>query len=187
MTFEERYLIKKLNEGDMGAFEVIFKMHYGKLCQYLLMLFKNQSIVDNIAQDVFLYIWENREKITIKKSLQAYLFSAGRYKAINHIRDVKSHTHIIEGNIYRENDLETSSDQVLEMKELNHIVEEAIKSLPDRCQQIFRLSRDQDLSNKEIAKILNISVNTVENQMSIALKKLRSHLKPYFLKMFFSL
>jgi len=171
----------------MGAFEVIFKMHYGRLCQYLLMLFKNQSIVDNIAQDVFLYIWENREDITISKSLQAYIFSAGRYKAINHIRDLKSHTHIIQENIYQENVFEASSDQVLEIKELNHIVEEAIKTLPDRCQQIFRLSRDQDLSYKEIARILSISVNTVENQMSIALKKLRTHLKPYILRIFFSL
>lgn len=186
MPIEESYLIKRLNEGDIEAFEIIFKSNYAKLCKYLLMLFKNQSIIDNIAQDVFLYIWENREDIIIKTSIQAYLFSAGRYKAINHIRNIKSHSEI-EKNIYKQTDFEHQTDTAIEFKELNTIVEEAIKSLPERCQKIFRLSRDKDLTYKEIAQILDISVNTVENQMSIALKKLRHILKPFYLKIFFSL
>jgi RNA polymerase sigma-70 factor, ECF subfamily len=182
---EEAYLLKKLNEGDIGAFELIFKMHYANLCRYLLMLFKNQSVIDHIAQDVFVYIWENRETITIKTSIRSYLYSAGRYKAINQIRNLKRHEQIEESFAVKEFS-ENTTERMVELKDLDRIVNDAIKSLPARCQQIFRLSRDQDLSYKEIAQMLDLSVNTVENQMSIALKKLRGILRPFYLQLFFS-
>jgi len=183
----ESFLLKKLKEGDINALETIFNAHYSKLCLYLLLLFKNQLLVENIAQDIFIYIWENREKLEIKTSLESYLYSAGRYKAINQIRNAKRQQMIKEhlGNDYGE--AEISSHTILERKELERIIEEAISTLPNRCQQIFRLSREDDMSYKAISELLNISVNTVEGQMVIALKKLRGVLKPFYLGMFLSL
>ena len=181
---EETYLIKKLKEGDIRALEVIFNQHYANLCRYLLLLFKNQLLVENIAQDIFVYIWENRQQIEIKTSLESYLYSAGRYKAINQIRNV-SKRNSINKSIANESPIEDkSSDSNLELKELEQIIENAIQTLPDRCQKIFRLSREEDMSYKEIAIIMNVSVNTVENQMGIALKKLRTVLRPFYLQLF---
>jgi RNA polymerase sigma-70 factor, ECF subfamily len=176
----EAYLLQRLKEGDIHALEIIFNQHYSNLCKYLLLLFKNQMLVDHIAQDIFVYIWENRKTIEIKSSLESYLYAAGRYKALNKIRDAKRRQSIEEQmeNICQET--EEPSDIMLEQKELESIIEEAISSLPERCQQIFRLSREEEMSYKEIAGFLNISINTVEGQMAIALKKLRSTLKPFY-------
>ena len=185
-NIDDSFLLKKLKEGDINALEVIFKTHYSNLCRYLLLLFKNQLLVEHIAQDIYVYLWEKRETLEITTSIESYLYAAGRYKAINQIRNAKRQQTINEhlGNIRGE--LDTSSDTILEIKELQKIIEDAIATLPTRCQQIFRLSREEEMSYKEIAGFLNISVNTVEGQMSIALKKLRTTLKPFYIMILFT-
>jgi DNA-directed RNA polymerase specialized sigma24 family protein len=84
---EEFFLLQRLKEGDTHAFEVIFNYYYSNLRMYLLLLFKNELLVDHIAQDIFVYLWENRETLEIKTSLESYLYSAGRYKALFQIRN----------------------------------------------------------------------------------------------------
>lgn len=181
---EEAYLLQKLKEGDIRALELIFNQHYSNLCRYLVLLFKNQLLVDHIAQDIFVYLWENRQTIEIKTSLEAYLYSAGRYKAINQLRNTSKRETISKSIIASSSMEDKPADVALELKELEQIIEDAINTLPERCQKIFRLSREEDLSYKEIAKLLNLSVNTVENQMGIALKKLRTVLRPFYLQLF---
>lgn len=182
---DEKFLLQRLKDDDIKALEVIFNRHYSNLCKYLILIFKSQLLVDHIAQDIFIYLWENRKKIEIKTSLESYLYSAGRYKAINEFRNAKLHEKI-EANLSETIEKEAESPfSILEVKELEQIIDEAINKLPERCQQIFRLSREEELSNKEIAEILNISVNTVETQMTIAFKKLRNSLRPFYLRIFF--
>jgi RNA polymerase sigma-70 factor, ECF subfamily len=181
---EEIFLLQKLKEGDIKAMEVIFNRHYSDLCRYLVLLFKNQLLVENIAQDIFVYIWENRTTIEINKSIQSYLYTAGRYKALNEIRNTRRREVIRTEIVNSQNDSDVASDTALEIKELEELIENAISSLPDRCQHIFRLSREDDMSYKEIAKFLNLSINTVEGQMSIALKKMHKILRPYYLQIF---
>lgn len=182
---EEVYLLQKLRDGDIKALEVIFNRHYTDLCRYLLLLFKNQLIVEHIAQDIFVYIWENRETLEIKKSIKSYLYTAGRYKALNEIRNLKRREAIKTDIVSSTNDTEASTDTVMEIKEMEQLIENAISTLPNRCQQIFRLSREEEMSYKQIAEFLNISVNTVEGQMAIALKKMRTILRPFYFRIFF--
>ncbi|TSA32000.1 MAG: RNA polymerase sigma-70 factor [Porphyromonadaceae bacterium] len=182
---EDLFLLQKLKEGDIHALEVIFKMHYSNLNRYLLFLFKNELLVEHIAQDIFVYLWESRETLEIKTSLESYLYAAGRYKALNQIRNNQLHETIKQKMTASMQDSQ-SIDTEFEMRELEGIINEAISSLPPRCQQIFRLSRDEEMTYQDIAKFLNISINTVEGQMSIALKRLRSALKPYYFKLFFA-
>jgi RNA polymerase sigma-70 factor, ECF subfamily len=177
---EELFLMQKLKEGDIRALEVIFNRHYSNLCRYLLLLFKNQLVVENISQDIFIYVWENRESLEIK-NIKSYLYAAGRYKALNEIRNIKRRE-TIKLNLVSD-EKESGVDKVFEIKELEQIIETSISSLPKRCQQIFRLSREDELSYKEIAIFLHISLNTVEGQMAIALKKMRSVLKPFYLQL----
>lgn len=184
-SIDELFLLKKLKEGDIKALEFIFNKHYGNLCLYLLLLFKNELLVEHIAQDIFIYLWEKRETLEIKTSLESYLYTAGRYKALNQIRDAKRHERIMKNMFVPDAEYINELDSILEVHELEKIIEEAINTLPARCQQIFRLSRENDLSYKEIAELLNLSVNTVEGQMAIALKKLRSALKPIYFQILF--
>jgi RNA polymerase sigma-70 factor, ECF subfamily len=181
---EEVYLIQKLKSGDIKALEVLFHKHYNNLSKYLMLLFKNQLLTEHIAQDIFVYIWENRESIEIHSSIESYLYTAGRYKALNQVRNSKRRESIGKSLAMDEQQVEASADHVVELKELENIIEEAISNLPLRCQQIFRLSRKEEMSHKEIAKILDISLSTVENQVGIALRKLRTTLRPFYIQLF---
>ena len=180
---EEAFLLQKLKQGDIHAFEAIFNAYYNNLSRYLLLLFKNDLLVDHIAQDIFVYLWENRETLEIKTSLESYLYSAGRYKALNQIRNNQIQE-FVKRKIGTSTDCSVTDNNVLEIDELTNIIDSAISALPQRCQQIFRLSREEKMTYTDIAAFLNISVNTVEGQMAIALKKLRSALRPYYFKLF---
>lgn len=184
--YNELYILNKLKQGDIHALEVIYNEHYANLCRYLLLLFKNQLLVEQIANDIFLYLWEHRKTLEIRISLETYLFTAGRYKALNKIRDTKRQQEI-DQHLATEYVSVDTPDSIIEIKELESVIEKAIETLPPRCQHIFRLSREEELSYKEIAELLGISVNTVEGQMSHALHKLRTILRPYYRTILLSL
>ncbi|MHC1775383.1 MAG: RNA polymerase sigma-70 factor [Lentimicrobium sp.] len=183
LTSEDLFLLQKLKEGDIHALEVIFNKHYNNLSRYLLLLFKNELLVEHIAQDIFIYLWENRSDIEINVSLESYIYTAGRYKALNQLRNAKLQEAVREKLSSPEHG-EAAADLAYEKKELEKLIEEAISTLPPRCQQIFRLSREEDMTYRQIAEFLKVSTNTVEGQISIALKKLRSALKPVYFKLF---
>ena len=185
-NIKESFLLKRLKEGDVNALEIIFANHYSNLCRYLLLLFKNQLQVENIAQDIFIYLWEKRETLEINTSLESYIYSAGRYKALNQIRNNKRQQVINEHLGIERGEADISSDAIMETKELERIIEKAVSTLPNRCQQIFRLSREEDMSYKEISEFLSISVNTVEGQIAIALKKLRKTIRPFYFSFLFT-
>ena len=183
---EDASLLLRLKNDDAEALKILFNNYYSPLKSYLFLLFKNEVLAENIAQDIFVYLWENRHQIEIRTSFEAYLYTAGRYRGLNQIRDNKIHSAVLK-KVNQSDEKNFVTNQPIEMQELEAIIEESINSLPQRCQQIFRLSRYEALNYKEIAVILGISVNTVENQMSIALKKLRNKLRPYYYQLFFSL
>ena len=118
-------------------------------------------------------IWEKRQNFEIKQTLKAYLFQAARNKSFTYIRDKKIPVSLeeMEGMEIMQN-----YDSELELQELHHLIEEAVSLLPDKCREIFRKSREENLTNKEIAGQLHISEKTVEGQITIALKKIRIHL-----------
>lgn len=184
-NINDSFLLAKLKEGDINALEVIFNKHYSNLCLYLLLLFKNELLIEHVAQDIFIYLWEKRETIEIKNSLESYLYSSARYKALNQIRNAKRQEQIRERIYDSQTKNVNETDTQFEVNELERIIENAINTLPSRCQRIFRLSREDDLSYKEIAEILNVSINTVEGQISIALKKLRPILRPFYFRYIF--
>jgi RNA polymerase sigma-70 factor (ECF subfamily) len=183
---EDAALLLRLKNDDAEALKALFNRYYHPLKSYLFLLFKNETLAENIAQDIFVYLWENRFQLEIRTSVEAYLYSAGRYRGLNQLRNNKLHATILQ-KINQSNTVGFSPNQALEMQELETMIEDSIFALPKRCQEIFRLSRFEELNYKEIADRLGISVNTVENQMAIALKKLRKSLRPFYFQMLFNL
>jgi len=185
---QEELIQKQLNAGDVKALEYLFHKYYDDLCRYTVVFTKDIDVAENIVQDLFVYIWENRETIEVHLSFESYLFQASRYKALNYKRDyshrvdqlLKLKEHICDK-------VSDSADEAIELKELNHIVSEAIDLLPNRCQQIFRLSRTDELSYREIAELMNISINTIDNQVHTAIKKIKTHVKRYYPELYLSL
>ncbi len=134
-----------------------------------------------IVQESFINLWEKRQSIDISKSVKSYLTTSIRNKCLNYLRDTKKfNTEIILSDVlFQEVDFE-QSDKLIE-KELNNKINNAIDDLPEKCKEIFQLNRFENLKYKEIAVKLNISIKTVETQMSKALKHLRKKLKDYLL------
>lgn len=180
---KELFIIKKMIDGDMDAFKHFFDSYYSDLCNFLNLYLKNQYVAEEIVQDIFVHFWENKENLNVNTSVKSYLYSATKYKGLNHIRNSKRRE-----EIHAKLDIEQASEITyndFDEKVLRDILYKAKKSLPPKCLQIFQLSQDDQLSNKEIANQLGISIKTVENQMTIAYKKLRTYLQPYKEQIFF--
>ena len=185
---QDELIQKQLNAGEVVALEYLFHHYYDDLCRYTMVFTKDIAIAENIVQDLFVYIWEHRETIEIHISFESYLFQASRYKALNYKRD--NSNKIDKLTLLKEKyngKVSVSADEVFEFKELNQIVSNAIDLLPDRCQQIFRLSRTDELSYREIAELMNISISTIDNQVHTAIKKIKTHVKRYYPELYLSL
>ena len=175
IKYSEKELLKSLSEGDERAIEAIYQLYWEPLFVKSFSILKDREICEDIIQEIFIKLWDFRERLEIKVSLKAYLFASCRYSIY---RQIQSGT--VRENIFDEihERLHTSSSHAdLEYKEILAQVNYIINQLPPKCQQVYKLSREENLSHKEIAHQLNISTKTVENHITRALHELRSSLR----------
>ncbi len=160
-------------------FEKIYAEYYDRMFLFAKEYVVSEEDAENIVQDIFMLIWEKKDILEIKISLSAYLFTLIKNKCIDHLR------HATIADIFKQeykvklSALELLNEMTSEEEDLEKLINEAIAKLPERCRIIFIKSRFECKKYHEIAAELNISPNTVENQMAIALKKLRKELKDY--------
>ncbi|MEN0003542.1 MAG: RNA polymerase sigma-70 factor [Bacteroidota bacterium] len=159
--------------NDKRAFEQLYQRYYTLLCRQVHRLVYDESIAEEIVSNVFIKIWRNRAKLRVDKKVKAYLKTAVRNQAIDHLRkQVKSRP--FNGEItqdYRSS--YAQPDELMIGQEMRAKVEAAIQSLPTQGQHIFRLSREEGMKYREIASSLNISIKTVETHMRRSLIHLR--------------
>lgn len=179
-------LIDKLNKGDISSFQQLYSKFYVPLCVYAKRFTGDKDIAQEIVQDVFLSFWENREKIKISSSLDAFLFTSIRNQCLNHLKHLQVVSKYNKYYVQLLKDAQEyylltqeTGDSILIANELNQAVKEAVNDLPEQCRKIFLMSRFDGLAHKEIATSLSITLNTVQKQVSIALEKLRKALKVY--------
>lgn len=159
---------------DIDAFHKLYNTYYNSLFRFVNMYTKDQYTSQDIVQEVFLKLWDRRDSIRITHA-KAYLFHMGRNVILNKFRNTKERFYFLErlpeiADYEVENDVEyVTSDILIE------IVHEAINKLPPKCREIFIMSRHQKMTYKQIAVVKGISRKTVENQIGIALKKIRSY------------
>jgi RNA polymerase sigma-70 factor (ECF subfamily) len=185
ITTDELFILKKMIDGDIDSFKYFFDRYYDDLCNFVHVYLRDKVLAEEIVQDIFVYFWENREKLQIKASVKSYLFSASKFKSLNLLRDTKTQKKIV-SKIGKTEPFQTHEHEnsYIDTDEFKKILDSAVDQLAPKCREIFLLSKQKELSNKEIAEKLDISVKTVENQMTIALKKLREYLTPYRGKIF---
>jgi RNA polymerase sigma-70 factor, ECF subfamily len=175
----ERKLINGLRENDPGSFRLLFDKYYTLLVRYALKITNNHIVAEEIVQEIFIKLWEHRDKVNECDSLSAYLYISTRNRCLNYFKS-KIRSFTWEDNLENMDQVDDHTPlEILSYDELSRKIETATENLPEQCKIIFNLSRFSDLSNKEIAKHLSISEKTVENQMTIALKKLRRALYKY--------
>ena len=168
----------QLKANDESAFQYVFQQHYTNVCKAIRRFIHENSTVEDLAQDVFFRFWERRHKIEIKTSIGAYIHRMAINEALTYLRKQKKFQ---QDNIedFNFSNNESDSIQVMEGEELKVKIKHAIDSLPPKCRTVFLLSRHEEMSYKEIAGKLEISVKTVENQMGKALRVMREHLKDH--------
>ncbi|GAA5224883.1 RNA polymerase sigma factor [Membranihabitans marinus] len=169
---DDSILIKYVAQGNRAAFNTIYYRYWESLFRSVYAVLHDKDLSLDVVQEVFIWFWENRKKWTIT-NLKPYLNAAVKYKIANTIRHNKIHIRAIESIAITQQDEVFNLEDELEVRELKAVILDFTNQLPSRCQQIFRMSRFEQLSNKEIAKKLGISEKTVENQITIALKKLK--------------
>ncbi len=170
--YTDQDLIRLLQTDTSRAIDLLFRLHYAYLCQSVYRILPNATIAEDLVQDVFYELWKKKDNIHINTSIRAYLRRAARNKTLNHIRDQKMQFEDEENSPELESNT-ISSYEKLETQELQRYITKAIDELPERCRLVFSLSRYEDMTYNQIATSLDISVKTVENQISKALKLLR--------------
>lgn len=164
-------------------FEQIYKQYYPKMFAFAKNYIPANEDAENIVQDVFLSLWERKQEIVISYTLVTYLFTLVKNRCLNFLRhkliEEEFNSQMKEELRFKLDALESMDYSYHSEKELQEVIRRALDSLPERCREVFIKSRIEGLKYKEISDELGISVNTVENQMVTALKKLRVALKDY--------
>lgn len=174
-------LFQHMVQGQKDAFDALFRKYYQPLCRFARFFTDNRSDAEEAVQSAFIALWENRQEITISRSLKAYLYQMVRNNALMLLR--KENTRKQYEQQYVEiQEIDIPSEKPLTDEEINKFVSKGLSVLPEKCRMIFSLSRYDGLTYDEIAEYLEISPKTVENQMGIAFQKLREFLLPVWKK-----
>jgi RNA polymerase sigma-70 factor (ECF subfamily) len=177
-SLDSNDLLQRLRRGDESAFDAIFRNWYASLVRASEAIVRARAVAEEIVQDVMLELWRRRESLVEGGSPQAYLFQAVRNRSLNHVRHERVERRA-EPEAEREAAIQASAHSLLVEEEIEVALNQAVAGLPDRCREVFELSRTHGLKYSEIATVLGISVKTVEAQMGKALKSLRVELAPW--------
>lgn len=178
MESKEKYIIEGLRSGRESAYRQLFDQYYQKLVVFAYKYLDDLESARDIVQEFYLYLYESRQSISIQTSLKSYLYSAVKNRCLNQIK----HEQVKEKhrNMRRSeaNVSDPDLEEIMDAVELEARVYEIVSKLPEKCRQIYIMSRVDGKRNREIADELNLSIRTVETQISKALKSLKDSLLP---------
>lgn len=176
---QEKEWLAGLKKGDKTAFKSIYNQYYKYLVVTAYNVLGDSDAARDLAQDVFVEIWNKRERINITSALKSYLRRAVVNKTLNRIKAGKRIDFNAPADLPESNVDQHGQDEHLHAADLEKTIHQAIANLPERCRIIFTLCRLEKMPHKKIAAELDISTKTVENQMTRALMLLRKSLAPY--------
>jgi RNA polymerase sigma-70 factor (ECF subfamily) len=180
---QELKYLKKLGEGDREAFNLLFLHYYPKLKNFLKAMLKDEDEAKDIAQNIFVKVWIKRKTISGVSFFSAYLFNMAK----NAIYDFYDHNLIKENYVKKEQFSPIDEDIIentLYANELEKLLNITVAAMPKRRREIFLMSRQQGMSNQDIALKLKLNKRTVENQLTTALAKLREVISTFKILLF---
>jgi RNA polymerase sigma-70 factor (ECF subfamily) len=181
-VWEENAHIKKIKKGSKEAFEALYRFYYPRLCQFAFRYVHSKQIAEDLVHDVFYKVWVKRGNLKSQGTLKSYLYTAVRNQALNHLEKGKVRKWADDEVLIELESAEIGPSEELSNKELEKAITEAIEQIPERRRHIFLMHREDQLTYREIAEMLDISVKTVETQMSRSLKFLRHKLAEFYVK-----
>ncbi len=171
-------LIGLLRRGEKDAFDALYRRYWRKLYLLAYQKLRSRELAEELVQDLFISLWMKRENLQIHGSVGAYLGMATRYMIIKFFEKERVQHQYQQTVALRPMYANTTEDEVF-FHDLQEVIEQEISKLPEKCRQVFQLSRHDNLSQKEISLRLDISEKTVENHIGKALRLLRISLKDF--------
>lgn len=176
---EERSLILRLTEGDEGAFCELYATYKNRLIYFAMRFLKSREYAEDVFQDAFTVVWQSRRFINPDASFSSYLYTIMRNRILNQLRNAANEEKLKESILSQALDYTEDTKRKVMLNDLKSLISHALQQLTPRQREIFEMSREAQLSHKEIADKLGISVNTVQEHISISLKLIRTYLIKY--------
>ena len=171
---------KRIKDGDIKAFEHVFRQYYAPLRMYSYSITGQHEASEEIVQELFYVLWRDRQELQILRSIKNYLYSAIRNQSLQYIEHKDVQNRYKEKTLYQhKTDHDETPHEQLEYRELETIINQTLKKLPERRLKIFRMHRNDGKKYKEIAEILSLSIKTVEAEMTKAYQALRLEIEKY--------
>ena len=162
---------------DLESFRKYYDSYYEQLCRFLNLYSHDPQIIEDVLQEVFLKLWENRDSVEVEH-VKTYLFHAAKNQILNYLRNEQNRHYLLE-RWFDQQIEDKHNKECFDLEKFSSVLDMAINCLPEKCKEIFILSRKENLRYKQIAEVKGISIKTVENQMGIALKKIRDFMTSY--------
>ena len=178
MGQEDFNIVEGIRSGQESAFRQLFDLYYTRLVMFAKKYLDDMDAARDLVQDFFVQIYESRESLSIQTSLESYLYISVRNRCLNYLKHLQVKDKYQQTIKTAGNGFDQEIEEKIDAAELENRIFEIISSLPARCSRIYILSRVEGKQNKEIANDLDLSIRTVETQISKALKVLRDTLLP---------
>ena len=173
---EDPFLIELMRQGDIDAFNVLFNRYNHVLLDYAIRLVRDKTEAADILQDIFISLWNRREVISFSHSFKAWLYQAVRFRAARYIQQCKRKDAVLAELVFLLPRIEQNRGiSAFDHEKLQHAIHDAIEEMPPRMKEIFILSREAQLSHREIGLKLNIAETTVKKTVQNALRFLRKN------------
>ena len=166
-------LADAIQKGDKEAWDFVVQKYYKPLFIFINRMVRDSESAEELLQDVFVKFWTKREQINVNTSFKAYLYKSARNHTLNFIKRRKFEQNYHSGLLKTLDKSYNDTEHTFQFTQLEKVLYTAIDDLPEKCKEIFKLSRFEDLTYKEIAETLDIPVRTVHYQVGLALKELR--------------
>ncbi len=184
-SYDDAELIRCLKKkGDKAAYEELYNRYWKKLLVQAFIKLRNEIDAEEVVQDVFLNLWERRENIEIRKTFHTYMASCVKYQILTRLALQRKHATFEQEARLATNEAVNLTEDWLDYETTRRQIEETVQCLPEKCQMVFRLSREEGRSQKEIADALGISTKTVETHIGKALKVIRSSVQQFLFSLF---
>ncbi|WP_298113698.1 RNA polymerase sigma-70 factor [uncultured Bacteroides sp.] len=176
---DERILVQRLIEGDEDAFCELYAAYKNRLIFFAMRFLKSREYAEDIFQDAFTVIWQGRRFINPDASFSSYLYTIVRNRILNQLRDLENQAKLKEQILEQAVDYSNDTNNSILANDLRGLIARAMQQLTARQREIFEMSREQDMSHREIAEALGISVYTVQEHISTSLRILRTYLEKH--------
>lgn len=173
----ERELVIRLIAGNEDAFCELYAAYKNRLIYFAMRFLKSREYAEDIFQDAFTVIWESRRFIDPDASFSSYLYTIVRNRVLNQLRESASEDRLKEQILSQAVDYSNETSNQIFANDLQRLISHALSQLTPRQREIFEMSRNKQMSHKEIAETLGISVNTVQEHISVSLRALRTYLE----------